>query len=119
MAVVMICMFGQYTCRKVGGPGGDFDGDKVDGWGKRTADLSTPLRSGRDDNSFLRIVLSFQERSAELQSLGSPGFPVESCGFGQLHVVLFKENHISGAGESGEVGNPGTLGMTKEKATVV
>src|SRR5580692_6669626 len=52
------------------------------------------------------------------RSLGSPGFPVESCGFGQLHVVLFRENHISGPGESCEVGNPGTLGMTKERATV-
>jgi hypothetical protein len=52
------------------------------------------------------------------RSLGFPRFPVESCGFGQLHVVLFKENHISGTGESGEVGNPGTLGMTKERATV-
>ncbi len=31
---------------------------------------------------------------------------------------FFKENHISGTGESGEVGNPGTLGMTKERATV-
>jgi hypothetical protein len=30
------------------------------------------------------------------RSLGFPGFPVESCGFGQLHVVLFRENHISG-----------------------
>jgi len=48
----------------------------------------------------------------------SAGFPVESCGFGQLHVVLFRENHISGTGESGEVGNPGTLGMTKERVTV-
>jgi hypothetical protein len=28
------------------------------------------------------------------RSLGSPGFPVESCGFGQLHVVLFRENHM-------------------------
>jgi hypothetical protein len=33
---------------------------------------------------------------AHRRSLGSPGFPVESCGFGQLHVVLFRENHISG-----------------------
>jgi hypothetical protein len=33
-------------------------------------------------------------------------------------VVLFVENHISGGGESGEVGNPGTLGMTKEGAVV-
>jgi hypothetical protein len=47
------------------------------------------------------------------RSLGSPGFPVESCGFEQLHVVLFRENHISSAGERCEVGNPGTLGMTK------
>jgi hypothetical protein len=44
---------------------------------------------------------------------GFPGFPVEGCGFEQLHVVLFEENHISGTGESCEVGNPGTLGMTK------
>jgi hypothetical protein len=40
-------------------------------------------------------IPQFQERSAELQ-IGFPGFPVESCGFGQLHVVLFRENHISG-----------------------
>jgi hypothetical protein len=33
---------------------------------------------------------------AHRRSLGSPGFPVKSCGFGQLHVVLFKENHIRG-----------------------
>jgi hypothetical protein len=53
------------------------------------------------------------------RSLGSPGFPVESCGFGQLHVVLFREKHISGTGESCEVGNPGTLGMTKERVVVL
>jgi hypothetical protein len=52
------------------------------------------------------------------RSLGSPGFPVESCGFGQLHVVLFRKNHISGTGESCEVGNPGTLGMTKERVVI-
>jgi hypothetical protein len=28
------------------------------------------------------------------------------------------ENHISGAGESCEAGNPGTLGMTKGRAMV-
>jgi hypothetical protein len=33
-------------------------------------------------------------------------------------VVLFKENHISGTGESCEVGNSASLGMTKEMATV-
>jgi hypothetical protein len=52
------------------------------------------------------------------RSLGFPGFPVESCGFGQLHVVFFGENHMSGAAESCDVGNPGTLGMTKERAMV-
>jgi hypothetical protein len=52
---------------------------------------------------------------AHLRSLGFPGFPVKSCGFGQLHVVLFRENHISGAVESCDVGNPGTLGMTKKE----
>jgi hypothetical protein len=49
------------------------------------------------------------------RSLGSPGFPVESCGFGQLHVVLFRENHMSGAGEICEVGNPGSLLMNKRR----
>ncbi len=29
---------------------------------------------------------------AHRRSLGFPGFPVESCRFGQLHVVLLKEN---------------------------
>ena len=57
-------------------------------------------------------------RGENCRSLGFPGFPVEICGFDQLHVVLFRENHISGTGESGEVGNPATLGMTKERATV-
>jgi hypothetical protein len=41
--------------------------------------------------------------------VGFPGFPVESCGFERLHVVLFEENHISGTGESCEVGNPASL----------
>jgi hypothetical protein len=49
------------------------------------------------------------------RSLGFPGFPVKSCGFEQLHVVLFEENHLSGTGESCEVGNPGTLLMTNDK----
>jgi hypothetical protein len=30
------------------------------------------------------------------RSLGFPGFPGGNCGFGQLHVVLFRENHING-----------------------
>ncbi len=40
----------------------------------------------------------------------SPDFLSRVAGFGQLHVVLFRENHISGVAESCEVGNPGTLG---------
>ena len=55
---------------------------------------------------------------AHRRSLGFPGFPVESCGFEQLHVVLFEENHISGTGESCEVGNPGTLGMTERRGSL-
>ena len=46
------------------------------------------------------------------RSLGFPGFPVDSCGFGRLHVVLFRENHSVVASESSEVGNRGPLGMT-------
>ena len=64
------------------------------------ADSVTPLKNGG-------------HRKAHRRSLGFPGFPVENCGFEQPHVVLFEENHISGTGESCEVGNPGSLGMTK------
>jgi hypothetical protein len=38
------------------------------------------------------------EDSGGLHEIGKndfPRFPVESSGFDQLHVVLFKENHIS------------------------
>jgi hypothetical protein len=35
-------------------------------------------------------------RMAHRRSLAFPGFPVESCGFGQLRVVLFGENHTRG-----------------------
>ena len=49
------------------------------------------------------------------RSLGFPEFPVESCGFGQMRVVLFGENHIRGATERCEVGNPGTLLMNKRR----
>ena len=38
----------------------------------------------------------WEARGAHRRPLGFPGFPVESCGFGRLHVVLFRENHISG-----------------------
>jgi hypothetical protein len=43
VAVVMICMFGQYTCRKPGGPGSDFDDDKVGMSGEREPQVP-PLR---------------------------------------------------------------------------
>ncbi len=66
-------------------------------------------------DDFTRLLLGGR---AHRRSLGSPGFPVKSCGFGQLHVVLFKENHISGRCESGGVGNPGTLGMTTRRESL-
>jgi hypothetical protein len=34
----------------------------------------------------------WEARGAHRRSLGYPRFPVESCGFGRLHVVLFSEN---------------------------
>jgi hypothetical protein len=43
------------------------------------------------------------------------GPDLESCGFGQLYMVLFRENNIRVAGESGEAGNPGTLLMTTDR----
>jgi hypothetical protein len=53
---------------------------------------------------------------AHRRSLAFPRFPVESCGFGQQGVVLFKENHMPGRGEDSEAGNLGSLGMTKRRA---
>jgi hypothetical protein len=50
--------------------------------------------------------------------VGFPGIPVESSGFGQVHMVLFRENHISGAAESCRVGNPSSLLMDKEELGV-
>jgi hypothetical protein len=55
---------------------------------------------------------------AHRRSLGFPGFPVEGCGFEQLRVVLFEENHISGTGESCEVGNPGYARDDKKERVV-
>jgi hypothetical protein len=53
--------------------------------------------------ALLPVEKHFHEGSIERRSLhgtpgqvGFPGFPVERCGFGQLRVVLFRENHISG-----------------------
>jgi hypothetical protein len=42
-----------------------------------------------------------------------PGFPVESCDFRQLRVVLFERTTSVVAGESSAAGNPGTLPMYK------
>jgi hypothetical protein len=69
---------------------------------ERTADLSTPLRSGRK---------TFPSGSihTEISPLRSPGFPVEVRGVDQDHAVFFKENRIRGCCQQREVGNPGTL----------
>jgi hypothetical protein len=48
---------------------------------------------------------------AHCRSLGFPGFPVKSCGFGQLMWFSLGRTTYAVAGESGEVGNPGTLGV--------
>ena len=37
---------------------------------------------------------------AHCRSLGLAGFSVESCGFGYLRVVLLRENHMRGRGET-------------------
>jgi hypothetical protein len=50
------------------------------------------------DDGFVGAQRMRGPQRAHRRSLGFPGFPVESCGFGQLHVVLFKENHICGRG---------------------
>jgi hypothetical protein len=87
---------------------------------RRTAGPSTALRSGRDDkgggvalpenrNRFSSpwvgkrpmIPLSkkhFQEGTAEPQisPLRSPGFPVETRGFDDLHAALFTESRTRG-----------------------
>jgi hypothetical protein len=78
------------------------------------------VRSGRDDKGEgKRVPGRCQNISMKgprnCRSLGFPRFPVESCGFDQVHVVLFAENHIPGRGECGEAGNLGTLGMTNRR----
>ncbi len=44
----------------------------------------------------------------------SPDFLL-SCGFDQVCVVLFEENHMLGRGEDAEAGNLGTLGMANRR----
>jgi len=80
-------------------------------------DRKSGVRFGEPGAPVLLPVLLVRPKG-KLQTLGFPGFPVKSCGSGQLRVVLFRENHISGAGESCKVGNPGTLGMTKGWVTL-
>jgi hypothetical protein len=55
---------------------------------------------------------------AHRRSLAFPGFPVESCDFSQLRVVLLERTTSVVAGESSEAGNPGTLGMTKRRGSL-
>ena len=62
--------------------------------------ISLPTRlpsSLLEMRSCLSIIFRVSRRGPQnCRSLGSPGFPVESCGFGQLRVVLFTENHMRG-----------------------
>ena len=50
-----------------------------------------------------------QEGTAEPQisPLRSPGFPVETRGFDDLHAALFTESRTRGRRQQREVGNPG------------
>jgi hypothetical protein len=53
----------------------------------------------------------FQEGTAEPQisALRSPGFPVKTRDFDDLHSALFTESRTRGRRQQREVGNPGTL----------
>jgi hypothetical protein len=63
----------------------------------------------RDDNSVSGLDSGFPgEGPRNCRSLGSPGFPVESCGFGHCVWFSLRRTACVVAGESGEVGNPGT-----------
>jgi hypothetical protein len=81
--------------------------------GRKSGYASVPRRAGAGGMTIASEALSkniSRKGPRNCRSLGFPGFPVESCGFAQLHVVLFRENHICGRGESGEVGNSAALG---------
>jgi hypothetical protein len=52
------------------------------------------------------------------RSLGCPGFPVESDGFREAHAAFLDESRKRGHLWCRVVGNPGTLGMTKGRATL-
>jgi hypothetical protein len=67
---------------------------------------------------FKHLIPHFHERSADCRSLGSPDFlsrvaaSVNCVWFSLLRTTCVV------AGESGKVGNPAALGMTKERAAV-
>jgi hypothetical protein len=58
------------------------------------------------------------QRSKKSQAPSEAGFPTSRLSAETTYVVLFMENHISGLGDGCVAGNPGTLGMTKERAMV-
>jgi hypothetical protein len=49
------------------------------------------------------------DEQPQVPPLRSPGFPVETRGFADLHAALFKESRTRGRGQQREVGNPSTL----------
>jgi hypothetical protein len=74
VAVVMICMFRQYTCRKLGGPGGDLMAAKSMGPGgePQVSPLRyapVPRHAGAGEMTILFVARSrrFHEGSAEPQ----------------------------------------------------
>ena len=54
------------------------------------------IRGSEAEGSAVSLSLTAEAEEENCRSLGFPGFPVESCGFGQLRVVLFTENHMRG-----------------------
>jgi hypothetical protein len=67
------------------------------------------LREGWKNRRSIRCAAKAGKTSPGLvrgtaDPLGFPRFPVQSFGFGRVHVVL-----LVFAGKSSEVGNPGTL----------
>jgi hypothetical protein len=54
-------------------------------------------------------VFPRQSIHTEISPLRSPGFPVETRGFDDLHAALFTESRTRGRCQQREVGNPGTL----------
>ncbi len=62
---------------------------------------------------------SFGEPSgAHCRSLGFPGFPVELGGVGGLHAPFLTERRTRDRVRRSVAGNPGSLGMTKERVAL-